>query len=121
MLQVDRPDRSAASTDHRYRKTLAVPACFFAPNPSNPMESEMLPINQVFRTVQFLLFLDLVEIDREVLIADRLQITPKTSVADQRLVAFCKLALQGGEDRGAVGGILFGFVTIAADDVAPPG
>src|SRR5262252_7013839 len=29
----------------------AVPACFFAPNPSNPMESEMLPIDQVFRTV----------------------------------------------------------------------
>src|SRR5262245_13120613 len=24
----------------------------FAPNPSNPMESEMLPIDQVFRTVQ---------------------------------------------------------------------
>src|SRR5262249_18116986 len=46
MLQVDRPDRSAASADHRYRKTLAVPACFFAPNPSNPMESEKLPICQ---------------------------------------------------------------------------
>jgi hypothetical protein len=24
----------------------------FAPNPSNPMESEMLPLYQVFRTVQ---------------------------------------------------------------------
>ena len=32
-------------------------------------------------------------------IADRLQVTPKTGVADQRLVAFRKLALQRGENR----------------------
>jgi hypothetical protein len=29
-----------------------LPPHAFAPNPSNPMESEMLPIDQVFRTVQ---------------------------------------------------------------------
>ena len=28
-----------------------LPPHAFAPNPSNPMESEMLPIDQVFRTV----------------------------------------------------------------------
>jgi hypothetical protein len=43
--------RSAASADHRYRKTLAAPA-FFCSESINPMESEMLPIDQVFRTVQ---------------------------------------------------------------------
>ena len=31
-----------------------LPPHAFAPNPSNPMESEMLPIDQVFRTVQVL-------------------------------------------------------------------
>jgi hypothetical protein len=69
--------------------------------------------------IEFLLFLDLVEIDREVLIADRLQITPKIAVADQRLVAFGKLVLQRGEDRSAVGGILFGFLTIAEPKRTP--
>jgi hypothetical protein len=41
----------AASADNRYRKTLAAPHAF-APNPSDPRESEMHPIYQVFRTVQ---------------------------------------------------------------------
>jgi hypothetical protein len=49
--QVDRPDCLAASADHRYPTTLAAPAAF-APNPSNPMDSEVLPIDQVFRTVE---------------------------------------------------------------------
>ena len=31
-----------------------LPPHAFAPNPCNPMESEMLPIDQVFRTVQLL-------------------------------------------------------------------
>jgi hypothetical protein len=53
-----------------------------------------------------------------VLIADRLQVTPKAGVADQRFVAFGELPLQRGEDRGAIGGILVGLLMVAADDVA---
>ena len=56
--------------------------------------------------MEVLLLLDLVGIDREVLIADRLQVAPKAGVADQRLVALGKLPLQRGDDRGPVGGIL---------------
>ena len=54
------------------------------------------------------------------LVADRLQVAPKAGVADQCLVALGELALQRGHDRGAVGGILFRLLMIAADDVAPP-
>jgi hypothetical protein len=50
-FRADRPDRLAASADHRYQKTWMSPHAF-APNPSKPMESEMLPIDQVFRTAQ---------------------------------------------------------------------
>jgi hypothetical protein len=71
--------------------------------------------------IEPLLFLDLVGIDREVLIADRLQVTPKAGVADQRLVAFGELPLQRGEDRGAIGGILLRLLIVATDNVAPPG
>jgi hypothetical protein len=52
--------------------------------------------------IELLLLLDLVGIDGEVLIAHRFQVTPKAGVADQRLVAFRQLALQRGEDRGAM-------------------
>jgi hypothetical protein len=52
--------------------------------------------------VELLLLLDLVGINREVLIADRLQVAPKAGVADQRLVAFGQLPLQRGEDCGAI-------------------
>jgi hypothetical protein len=55
--------------------------------------------------VELPLLLDLIGIDREVLVADGLEIAPKAGVADQRLVALGKLALQRGHDRGAVGGI----------------
>jgi hypothetical protein len=37
--------------------------------------------------VEFFLLLDLVGIDGEVLVADRLEVAPKAGVADQRLVA----------------------------------
>jgi hypothetical protein len=43
-FQVDRPDRLAASADHDIEKPW-LPPHVFAPNPSNPMESEMLPID----------------------------------------------------------------------------
>jgi hypothetical protein len=55
----------------------------------------------------------------EVLVADRLQVAAKAGVADQRLVAFRELALQRGQDRGPIGGILLRLLMIAADDVAP--
>ena len=55
------------------------------------------------------------------LVVDRLQVAPKAGVADQRLVALGELTLQRGHDRGAVGGILLRLLTVAADDVAPPG
>ena len=49
--------------------------------------------------VEFLLLLDLVGIDREVLVADRLQVAPKAGVADEGLVALGKLALQRGYNK----------------------
>ena len=58
-------------------------------------------------------------IDRQVLVADRLQVAPKAGVADQRLVALGKLPLPRGDDRGPVGGILLRLLMVAADDVAP--
>jgi hypothetical protein len=36
-------------------------------------------------------------------------------------IALLELPFQRGENRGAVGGIFFGFVVIATDDLAPPG
>jgi hypothetical protein len=59
-----------------------------------------------FRRTDWRALLDLVGVDRKVLLADRLEVTPKTGVADQRLVAFGELALQYGHDRSAVGRIL---------------
>ena len=46
------------------------------------MRSNKMPSNFFF------FVLDLVEIDREVLVADRLEVAPKVGVADQRLVTF---------------------------------
>src|SRR6195256_2505190 len=70
--------------------------------------------------VELLLLLDLVGVDREVLVADRLQVAPKAGVADQRLVALGELALQRGHDRGTVGGVLLRLLAVATDDVASP-
>ena len=70
--------------------------------------------------VELLLLLDLVGIDREVLAADRLEVTPKAGVADQRLVALGELALQRGDDRGTIGGVFLRLLMVAADDVARP-
>ena len=36
-------------------------------------------------------------------------------------IALLELPFQRGENCGAVGGIFFGFVVIATDDLAPPG
>src|SRR3974377_193221 len=70
--------------------------------------------------VKFLLLLDLVGVDREVLVADRPQIAPKAGVADQCLFALGELALQRGHDCGTIGGVLRRLLMVAADDVAPP-
>src|SRR3974377_200072 len=70
--------------------------------------------------VKFLLLLDLVGVDRKVLVADRPQIAPKAGVADQCLVALGELALQGGHDCGTIGGVLRRLLMVAANDVAPP-
>ena len=53
--------------------------------------------------VEPFLVLDLVRVDREVLIADRLQVAAIAGVADERLVAPLERPLQRGEDRGAIG------------------
>src|SRR4051794_25210904 len=42
-------------------------------------------------------------------------------VADEGLVAFLELPFERGQDRGAVGGILFRLAVITADDVAASG
>jgi len=52
--------------------------------------------------VEPFLVLDLVRVDREVLIADRLQVAAIAGVADERLVAPLERPLQRGEDRGAI-------------------
>jgi hypothetical protein len=54
---------------------------------------------------------DLVGIDREVIIADRPEVTAIAGIADQRLVALGELALQRGEDRSTIGGVLRGLLT----------
>src|SRR6478735_2724170 len=56
--------------------------------------------------VEPFLLLDLIGVDREVILADRLQVASITGVADQRFVALCELPLQCGYDRSAIGGIL---------------
>jgi len=71
--------------------------------------------------VEPLVLLNLVGIDREVIVADRLEIAAIAGVADQRLVAPCELAFQRGHDRGAIGGVLYGLLMVATHDVAPPG
>src|SRR5262245_59712107 len=70
--------------------------------------------------VELVLRLDLFGVDREVLLAERLEIAPKARVADQCLVALGELALQCGHDRSPIGGILLSLLAVAADDVAPP-
>ena len=55
------------------------------------------------------------------IVAHRLQVTAIAGVADQRFVALGELPLQSGHDRGAIDGILLGFRTVAADDVASAG
>src|SRR5208283_1452330 len=45
----------------------------------------------------------------------------KTLVADEGLIALLQLALQRGDDRGAVGGVFLHLIEVAADNVAPPG
>jgi hypothetical protein len=71
--------------------------------------------------IELLLFLNLVGVDCEVLVADRLQIAAVAGIADQRLVALRKLTRERGEDRGAIGGVLLRLLMVAADDVASPG
>src|SRR5207245_3835834 len=71
--------------------------------------------------VELLLLLDLIAIDREVIFADCLQVTPITGVAHQRLVALGEPPLKSGEDRISIGSILLRLLMVAADNVAPPG
>ena len=71
--------------------------------------------------VELVVLRDLVGINREVLVADRLQVTAVAGVADQRLVALGELALQRGDDGSTIGGVLLGLLMIAADDVASTG
>ena len=56
-------------------------------------------------TVELIVLHDLVGIDREVIIADRLQVTAVAGVTDQRLVALGELTLQRSDDRNAIGGV----------------
>ena len=71
--------------------------------------------------VELVVLRDLVGINREVLVADRLQVTAVAGVADQRLVALGELALQRGDDGSTIGGVVLGLLMIAADDVASTG
>ena len=45
----------------------------------------------------------------------------EVSVGAQHEDAIEPGVLEGGENRGAVGGVFLGLIVIAADDVAPPG
>ena len=65
--------------------------------------------------------LDLGAVDDKAAARGRLQEATKTLVGDERLVALGELALETGDDFGARRGVLFGFLLVAADDVAPPG
>src|SRR3974377_234976 len=69
--------------------------------------------------VELLLLLDLVGVDRKVLLANRLEIAPEAGIADQCLVALGALALQCSHDRSPIGGVLGSLLMVAADDVAP--
>src|SRR5215468_7338975 len=71
--------------------------------------------------VELLIFLDLVWIDCEVIVTDCLEIAAVPGIADERFIPLGQLPLQGGQDRGAIGGILGGFGMIAAHDVTSPG
>ena len=55
------------------------------------------------------------------LLADYLQVTAVAGVADEQLVAPLELTRERGDDRGAIGGILFRFLVVAANDAASPG
>jgi hypothetical protein len=71
--------------------------------------------------VEPLLLFDLCRVDREVLLANRLQIPAVAGIADQRLVTPLELPLERGDDRGAVSGILCRLLMVAANDITPPG
>jgi hypothetical protein len=62
--------------------------------------------------VELLLLLDLVGIDRKVLVADRLEVAPKAGIANGRLVALGELAFRRGDDRGAVGRIFLRLLAL---------
>src|SRR6516162_961644 len=64
--------------------------------------------------VEPFILLDLIGVDREVILADRLQVASITAVADQRFVALGELPLQCGYDRSAIGGILRRLLMIPA-------
>src|SRR5450830_1203896 len=66
-------------------------------------------------------FLGLGAIDDEALLAGGRQEAAITAIADECLVTLLQLPFEGGENRGAVGGVFLGLLVIAADDVAPPG
>ena len=65
--------------------------------------------------------LDFGAIDDKAVALGRLQKAAEALVGDKRLVALGELALEAGDQFGARHGILFGFLLVAADDVAPPG
>ena len=65
--------------------------------------------------------LELGAIDDKAVAVGRLQEAAEALVADERLVALGELALETGDQRGARRSILFGFLLVAADDIAPSG
>jgi hypothetical protein len=65
--------------------------------------------------VEPFVLLDLIGIDPEVILADRLQVAAIAGVADQRLVALGELPLQCGYDRSAIGGILRRLLMVRPD------
>src|SRR3954463_7931585 len=60
-------------------------------------------------------------IDGEAIFTGRREEAAIAGVADEGLVAFLELPFERGQDRGAVGGILFRLAVITADDVAASG
>jgi hypothetical protein len=71
-------------------------------------------VHSIEDAVEFFVLLDLIGIDPEVILADRLQVASITGVSDERFVALCELPLQCGYDRSAIGGILRRLLMIAA-------
>src|SRR5271166_2622371 len=71
--------------------------------------------------VEFLVLLDPFAVDGEALALWVLEESAVALVADEALVAFLQLPLQGGDDGRAIGGVLVHLVEAAAHDVAPPG